>query len=78
MKHDSISVGFIGLGLMGKPMSRNLLKADRFLPLFVPRGAAPRPSENRHAHRPAGGPARLARLGGPCGACRSGPLTERR
>src|SRR6185369_14896701 len=27
MKHDSISVGFIGLGLMGKPMSRNLLKA---------------------------------------------------
>jgi 2-hydroxy-3-oxopropionate reductase len=33
MKQDSISVGMIGLGLMGKPMARNLLKAG--FPLTV-------------------------------------------
>ncbi len=33
MKHDSISVGIIGLGRMGTPMARNLLKAG--FPLTV-------------------------------------------
>jgi len=34
MKQDFISVGMIGLGLMGKPMARNLLKAGFPLTVF--------------------------------------------
>lgn len=54
------TIGFIGLGLMGRPMARNLLKAG--FPLIVhSRSPAPVDDVVAHGARRAGSPAEVAR-----------------
>ncbi|MGI8551404.1 MAG: NAD(P)-binding domain-containing protein, partial [Dehalococcoidia bacterium] len=53
-------VGLIGLGIMGKPMGRNLLKAGLTLTVYN-RSAGPAEELEREGARRAGSPAEVAR-----------------
>lgn len=69
---EQTTVGFIGLGLMGKPMARNILKAG--FPLIVHNRSRGKMDEMaREGARPANSPAELARECDCVVSCLPGP-----